>query len=68
VLRDRLPTTETAVANLTLADVEGVAERVDCRSLVTSGYLASESPRLPGWQQAARREAQGWAADLFTRA
>jgi ribosomal protein L11 methyltransferase len=68
VLRDRLPDADVAVANLTLADVQSLAERVKSRSLVTSGYLAAESPRLVGWERVDRREAHGWAADLFERA
>lgn len=68
VLHDSLPAADVAVSNVTLADVERVGARLESRSFVTSGYLASERPLMPRWQQAARREAQGWAADLFTRA
>jgi ribosomal protein L11 methyltransferase len=68
VLHDCLPAAEVAVSNITLPEVEHVGARLDSRSFVTSGYLASERPLMPRWEQAARREAQGWAADLFTRA
>jgi ribosomal protein L11 methyltransferase len=68
LVHDALPGAEVAVSNITLAEVERVGARLDSRSFVTSGYLASERPLLPHWKRAARREAQGWAADLFTRA
>jgi ribosomal protein L11 methyltransferase len=68
VLRDRLPSTEIAVANITGSDVRELAARVESRTLISSGYLASEQLQLAGWKRAARRESGGWAADLFTRA
>lgn len=67
VLLDPLPTAEVSVSNIALADVQALGARVDGRAFLTSGYLASERPVMPRWEQAARREAQGWAADLFTR-
>jgi ribosomal protein L11 methyltransferase len=68
VLRDRLPSCDVAVANITGGDVRKVAARIESATLITSGYLAAELLELAGWERAARREAQGWAADLFTRA
>ena len=68
VLNDSLPAADVAVSNIRLAEVERVGARLESRSFVTSGYLASERPLMPRWEQAARLEAQGWAADLFTRA
>jgi hypothetical protein len=56
-----------AVANITVGDAETVAARVESGTLITSGYLASEELHLSGWEQSDRREANGWAADLFTR-
>jgi ribosomal protein L11 methyltransferase len=67
VLRDELPDTEVAVTNITVADAQTVAGRVSARTLITSGYLASEQVEPAGWEQARRLEANGWAADLFTR-
>ena len=32
---------------------------------VTSGYLAAEVPRAPGWVGVDRLELEGWAADVF---
>jgi ribosomal protein L11 methyltransferase len=67
VLRDVLPATGVAVANITVGDAQTVAARVESGTLITSGYLASEQLHLSGWEQSNRREASGWAADLFTR-
>ena len=67
VLRDELPATEVAVANITVADAHALAARVESATLITSGYLVSERLEFDGWQRASRREANGWAADLFTR-
>lgn len=66
-LRDPLPTADAATANVALHAVEQVAARLDCRLLVTSGYLAGERPWLPGFRPLGRREVDGWAADLFER-
>ncbi len=64
---DRLPPATTAVANISLASVERLPDRLDVSRLVTSGYLASEQPRLPGFAHAARRTLAGWASDLYER-
>jgi ribosomal protein L11 methyltransferase len=63
-LDDELPATDVTVANITLAAVEALAPRVASGMLVTSGYLASDEPELPGWERLERRELDGWAADL----
>jgi ribosomal protein L11 methyltransferase len=60
-----LPAVRTAVANVTLESVGEIAPRLDCERLVTSGYLASERPAPAGFRHLDRREAEGWAADLF---
>ena len=59
-----LPRVETAVANITLEALEALAPRLDCERAVTSGYLLSEQPDLPGFRRVSRRAAEGWAADL----
>ena len=64
---DSLPAVRTAVANVTLESVTAIAPRLDCERLITSGYLASEQPEPPGFRHVDRREAEGWAADLFER-
>jgi ribosomal protein L11 methyltransferase len=62
---DTLPTVDVAVANIELALVERIAERVPAQALVTSGYLDSERPAVRSRRHRARCEADGWAADLF---
>jgi ribosomal protein L11 methyltransferase len=64
---DALPGAATAVANIALATVEEVAPSVSSERLVTSGYLASEQPALPGYDRRSRVEDEGWAADLWER-
>src|SRR5205823_14429625 len=59
---------DVCVANVTLDTVERVAPRVECHNLVTSGYLLSEDPQLPGYERIERIGEEGWAADLFRRA
>jgi ribosomal protein L11 methyltransferase len=63
--RDRLPAADVVVANISLGSVESLPPRIDCTTLVTSGYLISESPALPGFEHVARRTLDGWASDLF---
>jgi ribosomal protein L11 methyltransferase len=63
-----LPAARVAVANIALGAIEELAPRLRSTYLVASGYLARETPRLPGWERGDRREADGWAADLFLRA
>ena len=66
-LADPLPATDASVVNVALDVDRPVGARLDCRSVITSGYLASEAPDLPGYGREARREAEGWAADLHVR-
>ena len=67
VLEDELPPADIAVANLTLAAVEGFGERVDAVHLVSSGYLVGEEPRLPRFRHLERRAGERFAADLHAR-
>jgi ribosomal protein L11 methyltransferase len=62
-----LPSVDVAVANITLAVVEALALRVEAGWLVTSGYLVSDNPALPGWEHVDRRQQDGWAADAHRR-
>ncbi|HEX7524820.1 MAG TPA: 50S ribosomal protein L11 methyltransferase [Gaiellaceae bacterium] len=64
---DPLPSAATAVANISLESVEALPGRLDAAQLVTSGYLASEQPRLAGFRQVERRSLGGWASDLYSR-
>jgi len=66
-LSDPLPAADCAVMNVSLEHDGAIAERLDCTRLITSGYLVSESPEYPGYRRDARREAEGWAADLHIR-
>jgi ribosomal protein L11 methyltransferase len=66
-LSDPLPESDVAVANVTLELVEALAPRLRSRVLLASGYLASEAPSAPGFGRVARRERDGWAADLLER-
>ena len=66
-LADHLREAETAVLNVALDLDRPIAERLDCIRLITSGYLAYEQPAFDGYLPEARREAEGWAADLHIR-
>jgi ribosomal protein L11 methyltransferase len=66
-LTDPLPAADTAVVNVALDVDKPIAGRIDCEWLIASGYLASEEPELPGYRRESRREADGWAADLYRR-
>jgi ribosomal protein L11 methyltransferase len=65
VLRDDLPEADVVVANIELAVVEALLARASARAAITSGYLASEAPRVPGWEPVDRIELEGWAADVL---
>ncbi|HEY3106615.1 MAG TPA: 50S ribosomal protein L11 methyltransferase [Gaiellaceae bacterium] len=64
---DPLPAADLALANITLDGLATVAGRVPSAELVASGYLAGQQPSPEGWDLVDRREAEGWAADLFVR-
>jgi ribosomal protein L11 methyltransferase len=66
-LTDPLPAADSAIVNVALDVDRPVGARLDCSRVVTSGYLASEAPDLPQFRREARREAEGWAADLHVR-
>jgi ribosomal protein L11 methyltransferase len=66
-IRADLPSTDVAVANITRGAVEAVASRVRAPTFVSSGYLAGEDVRLPGFERVERVTADGWAADLHRR-
>jgi ribosomal protein L11 methyltransferase len=62
---DPLPRADVVVANISLESVDALILRIDCGTLVTSGYLASTDPALPGFEHVARRTLDGWACDVF---
>jgi ribosomal protein L11 methyltransferase len=66
-LVEPLPAVDVAVANLDERLVRGVAPRLDCERLVTSGYFEPHVPVLDGFRTLARRTLDGWAADLYGR-
>jgi ribosomal protein L11 methyltransferase len=65
VLEDALPHADLVVANIELPVVEVLLSRRPAGKAITSGYLADEAPRVPGWQAVTRRELDGWAADVL---
>ncbi len=65
--RDPLPAADSTVVNVSLELDLAIASRLASRHVVTSGYLASESPKIDGYRRRDRREAEGWAADLHLR-
>jgi ribosomal protein L11 methyltransferase len=66
-LVDRLPSADLAVANVLLAPVEALLQRLEAPRAITSGYLVTDRPRAPRWTSVVRCELDGWAADLLVR-
>jgi ribosomal protein L11 methyltransferase len=63
--KDELPSAGVTVANISLDGVEALRPAGD--RLVTSGYLARETPTAGGYRLLRRRELDGWAADLHEK-
>jgi ribosomal protein L11 methyltransferase len=68
VFAEELPEANLSLANITREGVELLAPRLSGQELIASGYLAAERPTPAGWRHCERREADGWAADLFSPA
>jgi ribosomal protein L11 methyltransferase len=68
VLAAELPEAMLALANLELSLIPAVCDRFPGAKTIASGYLARDHPHVPGWRAVARRDAEGWAADLLERA
>jgi ribosomal protein L11 methyltransferase len=64
---DALPTADLALANIAVDAVERLVPRLDVGRAITSGYLVSERPHLPGYRPLRRVEQDGWAADVHAR-
>ncbi len=64
---DALPTADLVVANVLIAPVERILERLQAPAVITSGYLTTDNPVAPGWTGVDRLELDGWAADRFER-
>jgi ribosomal protein L11 methyltransferase len=60
----RLPAADVVVANISLQSVEALSPRIECATLVTSGYLVSASPVLRGFEHVERRTLDGWVCDV----
>jgi len=67
-LADELPELDVALANVELGVVERLLAGLRAKHVVTSGYLVRDRPQVDGWRHSGRREADGWAADLFVPA
>jgi ribosomal protein L11 methyltransferase len=65
VLRDDLPPANIVVANIELAVVEALLARRPAETVITSGYLAGERPRVDGWEFLRDLELEGWAAHVL---
>lgn len=64
-LRDPLPPVDVVVANIELGVVEALLARRPARTLVSSGYLAGQVPRVAGWKLVLGLELDGWAAHVY---
>ena len=62
-----LPETELAVANIAAEAVVALAPSLTAARVITSGYLVSDDPALPGYRLERRVGDGGWAADLHVR-
>jgi ribosomal protein L11 methyltransferase len=60
-----LPAADVTVANISLDGVNALRPNSDL--VVTSGYLVSDEPTLPGYEHVRRHQSGGWAADLHRR-
>lgn len=67
VLTAAFPATDVAVANISLAAVEALLQRLEASRLVTAGYFHSRHPGAEGYRHRERRIDGGWAADLYER-
>lgn len=64
VLAATLPPAKAAVCNISLQALEELTLRLECKTLLASGFLASDRPALAGFEFVERREQQEWAAVL----
>lgn len=67
VLAATLPIAEVAVCNISFTALEELAPRLECETLVASGYLLSEQPSLGRFELIERRKSGDWAACLAKR-
>jgi len=62
-----LPAADLVVANISRESVVALAPRLAADRVVASGFLAGDEPQLDGFRRVDRREADGWAADVYER-
>ena len=67
VLADSPPPAEVAVCNISFPFMEALAPRLECKTLLASGFLVSDELRLDGYQVVSRYEQLEWAAVLADR-
>jgi ribosomal protein L11 methyltransferase len=65
ILAQQAPAADLALANITRPVLEGLAPRLRCKRLVSSGYLPTDPRELPGFRHVRRSTRDGWAADLY---
>ncbi len=65
VLVDEIGEADVIVANIELGSVEALLRRRPAPTAITSGYLASDTPRAAGYTRVSRLELDGWAADVL---
>ena len=62
VLTDSLPPAKLVVCNINRQVLEELAPRLECETLVASGFLASEQPELSGLEVVDRHDQAEWGA------
>jgi ribosomal protein L11 methyltransferase len=61
-LAEPLTAADVVVCNISLQALEELAPRLQCKTLVASGFLAANELRLPGYRVVSRHEQAEWAA------
>jgi ribosomal protein L11 methyltransferase len=64
---EELRPAELAVMNIALDVVERMLPELPVDGAISSGYLDRDRPQVDGWEAIARRERDGWAADVLAR-
>ena len=62
-----LPRADLALVNISTTALAGLAGPLEVARAITSGYLLSDDPALPGFARERRIEVEGWAADVHVR-
>jgi ribosomal protein L11 methyltransferase len=65
VLAGKAPEVELALANITREALETLAPHLQCKRLVSSGYLPTDASELAQFRHVRRTTRDGWAADLY---